>query len=170
MLWSQAYAWANREQMMDVALAALRKVVHKALTVTRINCHHNYAARETHRGEEVWVTRKGAIRAGGGDLGVIPGSMGAASFIVKGAGNPLSYESCSHGAGRKMGRNEARKQFTGHSLKEAMGDRTWDDRMASKLVDEHPGAYKDIRQVMADQADLVEVVHELRQVLNLKGT
>ena len=151
-------------------MAQLRKVVHKALSVERINCHHNYASRESHDGTEIWVTRKGAIRAGRGDLGVIPGSMGASSFIVRGAGNAMSYQSCSHGAGRRMGRKEARRRLTAHSLKQAMGERTWDADLADQLVDEHPEAYKDIRQVMADQADLVEVVHELHQVLNLKGT
>jgi tRNA-splicing ligase RtcB len=111
MLWSQEYAWANREAMMTAALADLRRVVPRALETRRVNCHHNYASRETHRGRQVWITRKGAIRAGLGDLGVIPGSMGAASFIVRGRGNPLSYESCAHGAGRRLSRNAARKQF-----------------------------------------------------------
>ena len=170
MLWAQRYAWANRERMMDTALAALRTVVRPAFEVDRINCHHNYATRETHGGREVWITRKGAIRARAGDLGVIPGSMAASSFIVRGTGNPLSYQSCSHGAGRRMGRKEATRQLTAASLRDAMAGRTWDDAMASDLVDEHPLAYKDVRQVMADQADLVEIVHELRQVLNLKGT
>jgi len=170
LLWCQRYAAANREQMMEAALAQLRLVVHKSLSVERINCHHNYATREVHGGEEIWVTRKGAIRAGKGDLGVIPGSMGASSFIVRGTGNPLSYQSCSHGAGRKMSRNEARRRLTAHSLQEAMGSRAWNADLADELVDEHPEAYKDIRQVMVDQADLVEVVHELHQVLNLKGT
>jgi tRNA-splicing ligase RtcB len=170
MLWSQRYAWANRERMMDAALEALRQVVHLAFGVDRINCHHNYAARETHGGRTVWVTRKGAIRARSGDLGVIPGSMAASSFIVRGRGNPRSYESCSHGAGRRLGRRQATRQLTAASLRTAMAGRAWDDAMASALVDEHPDAYKDVRQVMADQADLVEIVHELRQVLNLKGT
>lgn len=147
MLWCQRYAWANREQMMDVTLAALRRVVHPGFDVQRVNCHHNYAARETHGGREVWITRKGAIRARVGDLGVIPGSMAASAFIVRGTGNALSYESCSHGAGR-----------------------AWDWDLAAALVDEHPAAYKDARRVMADQADLVQIVHELRQILNLKGT
>ncbi len=170
MLWAQSYAWENRNQMMDTALAALRRVVHSSMEVTRINCHHNYATRETHGGREVWITRKGAIRARQGDLGVIPGSMAASSFIVRGTGNPLSYESCSHGAGRRLGRNQAKSQLTGASLRKAMAGKAWDDTMAAELVDEHPEAYKDIHQVMVDQADLVEVVHELRQVLNLKGT
>ncbi len=168
--WAQTYAWANREQMMDSALSALRRVVRRAFEVERINCHHNYAAREVHAEREVWVTRKGAIRARVGDLGVIPGSMAASSYIVKGTGNPLSYESCAHGAGRRLGRKEATRQLTAASLRDVMGERAWDTALASALVDEHPDAYKDVRQVMADQADLVEVVHELHQVLNLKGT
>jgi tRNA-splicing ligase RtcB len=170
MLWAQRYAWANREQMMDAALAALRRQVRRAFDIERINCHHNYAAKETHGGREVWITRKGAIRARVGDLGVIPGSMAASSFIVRGTGNPLSYESCAHGAGRRLGRKEATRQLTAASLRHAMAGRAWDASMATDLVDEHPDAYKDVRRVMADQADLVEVVHELHQVLNLKGT
>jgi len=170
MLWAQRYAWENRNQMMDAALAALRRVVHTSMEVTRINCHHNYATKETHHARELWITRKGAIRARHGDLGVIPGSMAASSFIVRGAGNALSYESCSHGAGRRLGRNQAKKELTGASLRKAMAGKAWDEAMAGELVDEHPDAYKDIHQVMVDQADLVEVVHELHQVLNLKGT
>ncbi len=135
-----------------------------------MNCHHNYTAREVHNGTETWITRKGAIRAGRGDLGVIPGSMGTSSYIVSGLGNPLSYESCSHGAGRRMSRGQARRSLTAASLTEAMGTRSWQDGHAEDLVDEHPAAYKDIDQVMADQADLVEVVHTLRQILNYKGT
>ena len=170
MLWAQRYAWGNREQMMDASLAALRRVVRRAFEVERINCHHNYAAKEVHGGRQVWVTRKGAIRARAGDMGVIPGSMAASSFIVRGKGNASSYESCSHGAGRRLGRKEAARQLTAASLRRAMEGRAWDAALASALVDEHPDAYKDVHRVMADQADLVEVVHELHQVLNLKGT
>jgi tRNA-splicing ligase RtcB (3'-phosphate/5'-hydroxy nucleic acid ligase) len=170
MLWAQRYAWGNREQMMDAALAALSSAVSKAAETERINCHHNYATKETHLGEEVWITRKGAIRAGRSDMGVIPGSMGASSFIVRGKGNEASYQSSSHGAGRRLGRKAAFRQLTSASLREAMAGRAWDDTMAESLVDEHPDAYKPIAQVMADQADLVEVVHELHQVVNLKGT
>jgi tRNA-splicing ligase RtcB len=140
------------------------------LETQRINCHHNYAVKETHRGQKVWVTRKGAIRAGLSDLGVIPGSMGASSFIVRGKGSEASYQSSSHGAGRRLGRKAAFRQLTTDSLREAMTGRAWDDTMAAQLVDEHPDAYKPIAQVMADQADLVEVLHELHQVVNLKGT
>ena len=170
MLWAQRYAWGNREQMMDAALAALRVAVPHAVEAERINCHHNYAVKETHRGEEVWITRKGAIRAGRSDMGVIPGSMGASSFIVRGKGSEESYQSSSHGAGRRLGRKAAFRQLTTESLRSAMEGRAWDDTMAEQLVDEHPDAYKPIAQVMADQADLVEVVHELHQVVNLKGT
>jgi tRNA-splicing ligase RtcB len=170
MLWSQRYAWASRGAMMDAAMMALLRSVPKALETDRINCHHNYAVRETHNGADVWVTRKGAIRAGVDDRGVIPGSMAASTLVVRGRGNPLSYESCSHGAGRRLGRKAAKRELSVDSLREAMGDRAWDDSIAEKLVDEHPDAYKDISEVMADQADLVEVVHELHQVVNLKGT
>jgi RNA-splicing ligase RtcB len=170
MLWAQRYAWGNREQMMDAALGALRTAVPHALETERINCHHNYAVKETHRGEEVWITRKGAIRAGLSDMGVIPGSMGASSFVVRGKGNEASYQSSSHGAGRRLGRKEAVRQLTTESLRSAMAGRAWDDTMAEQLVDEHPDAYKPIAQVMADQTDLVEIVHELHQVVNLKGT
>jgi RNA-splicing ligase RtcB len=170
LLWSQAYAAANRDQMMNAALAAFLAWVGTGAERSRVNCHHNYTARETHNGVETWITRKGAIRAGTGDLGVIPGSMGTASYIVAGLGKPESYESCSHGAGRRLSRGQARRFLTPASLTEAMGDRSWQDRNADDLVDEHPAAYKDIDQVMADQADLVKVVHTLRQVLNYKGT
>jgi tRNA-splicing ligase RtcB len=135
-----------------------------------INCHHNYAALERHGDVELWITRKGAILARVGDLGVIPGSMGARSYIVRGKGNPLSYNSCAHGAGRVMSRRQARKSFTAADLELAMEGRTWLRKSAAKLIDEIPGAYKPIDQVMADQSDLVEVLHELHQVLNYKGT
>ena len=169
LLWAQDYAAYNRELMlaafMDVAFAT----VGKGRIRERINCHHNYSALEHHEGRDLWVTRKGAIRAGVGELGVIPGSMGTATYIVEGLGNVGSYESCSHGAGRRLSRTGARKQLTPESLAEAMGDRMWLAERAASLVDEHPAAYKDIRQVMRDQADLVEVRHVLRQVLNYKG-
>jgi RNA-splicing ligase RtcB len=170
LLWAQSYAAANRDQMMDAALAALFSWVGTGQERARVNCHHNYTARELHNGVEMWITRKGAIRAGRGDLGVIPGSMGTSSYIVSGLGNALSYDSCSHGSGRRMSRGRARRELTAESLTQAMGSRSWQDRHAEDLVDEHPAAYKDIDRVMADQADLVEVVHTLRQVLNYKGT
>jgi len=133
------------------------------------NCHHNFTAKERHHGEELWITRKGAIKADVGDEGVIPGSMGTRSYIVRGLGAAASYTSCSHGAGRRLSRAKARKTLSGASLSEAMAGRTWNADRADKLVDEHPEAYKDIDQVMADQRDLVEVRHTLRQVFNYKG-
>jgi RNA-splicing ligase RtcB len=169
LLWAQAYAAANRDQMMDEALRALRKVTRRFDEELRVNCHHNYTAREHHGGKDLWITRKGAIRAGAGELGVIPGSMGAASFVVEGRGNAESFCSCSHGAGRRMSRGEARRSLTAHDLKKRMQGRTWLASRAADLVDEHPDAYKDIHAVMRDQEDLVVVRHTLRQVLNYKG-
>lgn len=172
-LWAQAYAAGNRRRMLDETLRLLAR--HSArdpddLRPQTIDCHHNYTAREEHNGVELWITRKGAILARDGDLGIIPGSMGARSYIVRGKGNPAAYFSCAHGAGRAMSRNAARKRFTEADLVEAMGDRTWLRRYGRKLVDEIPGAYKDIDQVMDDQSDLVEIVHTLTQVLSYKGT
>ncbi len=137
----------------------------------RINCHHNYTVRENHDGRDLWITRKGAIRAGADDWGVIPGSMGAASYIVRGLGNPASYQSASHGAGRRHGRKEAQRRFSVDEFTEAMeaAGRTWQHRDATKLIDESPMAYKDIDEVMAAQADLVEVGHRLEAVVNYKG-
>lgn len=168
--WSQRYAAGNRDQMMNAALGAFLTFVGAGVEVQRTNCHHNYTAQEIHNGRRMFITRKGAIRAGIGDLGVIPGSMGTSSYIVSGLGNPLSYESCSHGAGRRMSRGQARRELTPASLVEAMGTRSWQDRDAADLVDEHPLAYKPIEQVMADQADLVKIEHTLHQILNYKGT
>jgi tRNA-splicing ligase RtcB len=151
----------------------MKQVLHTIGTgreTRRINCHHNFTEREVHDGREVWVTRKGAIRADTGDLGVIPGSMGTRSYIVAGKGNAESWLSCSHGAGRRYSRTKAKKLFTTDDLAEAMAGKTWLESRAASLVDEIPAAYKDIDQVMADQADLVEVLHTLRQVLNYKGT
>jgi tRNA-splicing ligase RtcB len=118
----------------------------------------------------MYVTRKGAIRARVGDMGIIPGSMGTNSYIVEGLGNKASYTSAPHGAGRRMSRGEARRTFTQKDMREVMGDRVWNDRQADKLVDEHPGSYKDINEVMRDSADLAEIKYELTQVLNYKGT
>ena len=139
-------------------------------TKRSINCHHNFAQREVHDGREIWVTRKGAIQAREGMFGVIPGSMGTRSYIVSGLGNSLSYESCSHGAGRRMSRNKAKKEFTTDDLRAAMEGKVWNDRDAKALLDEIPGSYKDIGQVMADQEDLVKVEATLTQILNYKGT
>lgn len=169
MLWAQRYALANRDAMLDAALRTVLDFLGFGRETDRVNCHHNYAQLEMHEGQELWITRKGAIRAGIGDRGLIPGSMGAASYIVEGRGNPLSFSSCSHGAGRRMSRNKARDTFTAADLVAQMGDRVWQKDQAAHLVDEIPSAYKSIAQVMADQADLVHVVHTLRQVLNYKG-
>jgi tRNA-splicing ligase RtcB len=169
LVWAQDYARANRDAMMDAGLAALFGFAGSGRARQRINCHHNYTAREEHFGRQMWITRKGAIKAGPDDLGVIPGSMGTRSYIVRGKGNPDSYNSCSHGAGRAMSRSAARRQFKGADLAEAMRGKTWQSRDAAALVDEIPQAYKDIDRVMADQQDLVEVQHTLRQILNYKG-
>jgi len=134
---------------------------------TIINCHHNYVAREKHYGENVLVTRKGAVRAAEGDMGIIPGSMGARSYIVRGKGNPESFNSCSHGAGRAMSRNEARRRFTvDDHIRMTEGVECRKDR---DVIDETPAAYKPIDAVMAAQADLVEIAHTLRQVVCVKG-
>jgi tRNA-splicing ligase RtcB (3'-phosphate/5'-hydroxy nucleic acid ligase) len=169
-LWAQGYARANRDRMMDTAIAELLRRTGTGRETQRINCHHNYTVQERHRGHDLWITRKGAIRAGSGDLGVIPGSMGTASYIVRGLGNADSYESCAHGAGRRMGRKEARRRFTVDDLTSQMGERVWLKGRAEALIDEIPSAYKDIDRVMADQRDLVEVVHVLRGIVNYKGT
>jgi tRNA-splicing ligase RtcB len=170
MLWAQDYARANRDQMMDNAMRELFAFLGFGRETQRINCHHNFTAREVHDGRELWVTRKGAIRAHSGDLGVIPGSMGAQSYIVAGKGNPTSWRSCAHGAGRRHSRTQAKKLFSTADLAEQMAGKVWLSGRAGALLDEIPAAYKDIDQVMADQADLVEVRHTLRQVLNYKGT
>jgi RNA-splicing ligase RtcB len=133
------------------------------------NCHHNFAAQEVFNGVPMWITRKGAIRAQKGDLGMIPGSMGAQSYIIEGLGNELSWNSCAHGAGRIMSRGDAKRAFTVADIEEQMQGKTWLSSRAAGQIDEIPGAYKDIDQVMADQRDLVSVHHVLRQVLNFKG-
>jgi len=166
--WAQDYARANREEMMDLVLEAMRRHL-PAFEVTgaAVNCHHNYVERERHFGEEVWLTRKGAIRARAGELGIIPGSMGARSYIVRGKGAAESFHSCAHGAGRKMSRNAAQKAFSLEDL------RTQTEGVVCRkdkgVLDEIPGAYKNIDEVMANQSDLVEVVHTLKQVLCVKG-
>lgn len=168
LLWAQRYALANREWMADLVVAAVDAVT-PAMADWVINCHHNYAEIEHHHGRDMWVTRKGAIRARENDYGVIPGSMGTGAFVVKGKGSPASFTSAAHGAGRRMSRTQARKQLTVDSLRERMGERTWLADQAKALLDEHPDSYKDIHEVMAAQADLVEPVHRLRTVLNYKG-
>ena len=170
MLWAQDYAKANRDQMMDNAMREVFRFLGFGTETRRINCHHNFTQREVHNGQELWITRKGAIKADTGDLGVIPGSMGTRSYIVAGKGNAASWTSCSHGAGRRHSRTQAKKLFTKADLAEQMAGKVWLEKRAWALVDEIPSAYKDIDQVMADQADLVEVQHTLHQVLNYKGT
>ena len=166
--WAQGYARVNRELIMEAILDVLRRSFpHLAKGDTAVNCHHNYVVKERHFGEDVWLTRKGAVRAGVGELGIIPGSMGAKSFIVRGKGNPDSFETCSHGAGRAMSRNEAKRRF---SLEDhARATAHVECRKDEGVLDETPGAYKDIDAVMAAQADLVEIIHTLRQVVCVKG-
>jgi tRNA-splicing ligase RtcB len=167
LFWAQRYARANREAMLRLYKDVLRRFRPDVRFENEVHCHHNYVAEEIHFGEEVLVTRKGAIRAGKGDLGIIPGSMGTRSFIVRGLGNPLSFESASHGAGRRMSRGEAKRRFTVNDLREQT--RGVECRKDGGVLDEIPAAYKDIGQVMEQQKDLVEVVAELRQVLCVKG-
>lgn len=171
MLWAQDYALANRELMMDRVLAQVAgHIGYHFVESQRINCHHNFTEREHHMGRNVWVTRKGAIRARTNDLGVIPGSMGTRSYIVQGKGTPASYCSCSHGAGRRLSRGQARRTLDLDGLRGQMSGKAWNETQAEALLDEDPRSYKDIDQVMADQADLVAVLHTLTQVLNYKGT
>jgi len=175
MLWAQLYAFESRHAMMDAIIQQLRGFVNPDYRtgvgdeVTRINCHHNFAQMEHHHNQNVWVTRKGAISARLGERGVIPGSMGTRSYIVTGLGNPASFDSSSHGAGRRMSRSAARKTLDVAGLEEAMAGKSWDHNNAAALIDEDPRAYKDIDLVMADQADLVRVDHTLSQILNYKG-
>ncbi len=168
MLWAQDFAMENRKAMMERVLGVLRDILPSFTTdKIAVNCHHNYVARENHFGADVWVTRKGAVRAGEGDLGIIPGSMGAKSFIVRGKGNPESFESCSHGAGRALSRTEAKRRFTVEDHEKAtLGIEC---RKDAGVIDETPMAYKDIDAVMAAQSDLVEIVHTLRQIVCVKG-
>jgi tRNA-splicing ligase RtcB len=166
--WAQDYARANREEMMEIVLEALHRHL-PAFDVTdaAVNCHHNYVEREEHFGQQVWLTRKGAIRARAGELGIIPGSMGTRSYIVRGKGSAESFDSCAHGAGRRMSRNAAQKKFSVQDLEaQTQGVICRKDK---GVVDEIPGAYKNIDEVMANQSDLVEVVHTLKQVLCVKG-
>ncbi|PVV08243.1 MAG: RNA-splicing ligase RtcB [gamma proteobacterium symbiont of Ctena orbiculata] len=166
--WAQDYAMLNRREMMQQILEALKRDLPPfIITKEAINCHHNYVVQEHHFGADVYVTRKGAIRAGKGELGIIPGSMGAKSYIVRGKGNEASFCSCSHGAGRRMSRTNAKKQFNRDDLESQT--KGVECRKDKGVIDEIPGAYKDIDQVMANQEDLVEVVHTLKQVLCVKG-
>lgn len=173
LLWAQDFALLNREEMMDRALTELSKTIYKEaghereLESERINCHHNFTQLENHFGENVWITRKGAIQMKLGQLGVIPGSMGTRSYIVSGLENPLSFHSAPHGAGRRMSRTKAKAQFTLKDLEAAMGDISF--RHSQSLIDEIPMAYKDIDQVMSNSKDLVKIEHTLKQVVNVKG-
>lgn len=175
MTWAQEYARVNRDMMMRTVANVMLLLMPDPLFKTPatvdhpivIDCHHNYMTRERHYGHSVLLTRKGAVCAREGALGIIPGSMGARSYIVRGKGNPESFNSCSHGAGRAMSRTEARKQFTVEDHKRATEGVTC--RKDKDVIDETPGAYKDIDKVMEAQADLVEIVHTLRQVVCVKG-
>ena len=166
--WGQDYAMANRREMMRLTLDALKPVLpHYVITKEAINCHHNYVSIENHFDEKVFLTRKGAISARDGELGIIPGSMGAKSFIVRGKGNVQSFHSCSHGAGRSMSRTAAKKAFSAEDL--INQTKGVECRKDDGVVDEIPGAYKDIDKVMQNQSDLVDVVHTLKQVVCVKG-
>ena len=166
--WAQDYALENRKEMMAAVLSALRQTLPEfAVTDMAVNCHHNYVTKENHFGANVWLTRKGAVRAREGDLGIIPGSMGVRSYIVRGKGNPVSFHSCSHGAGRAMSRGQAKKQFS--LADHAKATEGVECRKDEGVIDETPGAYKNIDAVMAAQADLVEVIHTLKQVVCVKG-
>lgn len=169
LLWAQDYALENREEMMRRVLDQVSRHLglDRVTTGMKVNCHHNFAVWEHHFGENVLVTRKGAVRAQAGDMGIIPGSMGTRSYIVRGLGNPESFNSCSHGAGRRMSRSKARKQFTREDL--AAQTLGVECRKDADVIDEIPGAYKPIEEVMANQSDLVEVVAELKQILCIKG-
>lgn len=166
--WAQEYAYENRREMMRLILEAIRPALPSfQMNKHAINCHHNYIQKEHHFGEDIFVTRKGAIRAGTDEFGIIPGSMGAKSFIVKGKGNPDAFCSCSHGAGRKMSRSKAKTLFTQQDLiQQTQGVECRKDK---GVIDEIPSAYKDIDTVMQNQTDLIEVVHTLKQVMCIKG-
>lgn len=173
LLWAQDFALLNREEMMDRALTELSKTIYKEsgheqeLESERINCHHNFTQLENHFGENVWITRKGAIQMKLGQMGVIPGSMGTRSYIVSGLENSMSFHSAPHGAGRRMSRTKAKAQFTLKDLEKAMGDISF--RHSQSLIDEIPMAYKDIDQVMNNSKELVKIERTLKQVVNVKG-
>lgn len=166
--WAQHFALLNREEMMDRVIRQFGEWVGgEVRELERINCHHNFTEKETHFGKSVWLSRKGAIRAREGDHGLIPGSMGTASYVVVGKGNPVALDSSPHGAGREYSRSAARKAFSLEQLREAMAGIEYRDTDA--FIDEIPGAYKPIDQVMEDAAELVRVRHKLRQIINVKG-
>jgi RNA-splicing ligase RtcB len=167
MLWAQHYAYSQREAMMDRLMEAVERELGSDWSeVQRINCHHNYAERID---GGIWLTRKGAIDASTGKMGIIPGSMGAATYIVRGKGNEEAYNTSAHGAGRVLGRNQARKTLDEQAFREQMTGKTWLDRDARKLLDEAPSAYKPIEQVIEDSADLIEPVTVISQFINYKG-
>lgn len=166
--WAQDYAMQNRQSMLNLVIAALvRHLPPFTVTSEVVNCHHNYVAKENHYQANVWVTRKGAIRAREGDLGIVPGSMGTRSYIVRGKGHPESFCSSAHGAGRRMSRTAAEKQFTAADLAQQTAGVIC--RKDPGVLDEIPGAYKDIDVVMAHQSDLTEILHTLKQVVCVKG-
>jgi len=167
--WAQDYAAHNRSLMLRAILSALRAAFGREIGTAEhaVNCHHNYSSVEEHFGDKVWITRKGAVAARAGQLGIVPGSMGARSYIVRGKGNVDSYSSCAHGAGRRMSRNAAKRSFSLADLRAQTAG--VECRKDAGVLDEIPGAYKDIDAVMAAQADLAEVVHSLKQVLCIKG-
>jgi len=165
--WAQDYARFNRQVMLHLIAGVVRKQWPRVQLREPISCHHNYVAEEVHFGDPLLVTRKGAIRAGRGELGIIPASMGTKSYIVRGLGNPESFESASHGAGRRMSRTEARRRFTVADLREQTDG--VECRKDGGVIDEAPKAYKNIDRVMAQQQDLVEIVAELKQVVCVKG-
>jgi tRNA-splicing ligase RtcB len=168
--WAQAYARENRRQLLAATHRALERTLGRELVDTdEVNCHHNYTALEEHDGRWLWITRKGAIHAGVGARGLIPGSMGQRSYLVVGLGNQASYESCSHGAGRRMSRNQARKTLSVEALEQQMAGRAWQASDAQALLDEAPDAYKPIDVVMRDQADLVRIEHAFTALANYKG-
>ena len=173
LLWAQDFALLNREEMMDRVMVELSYLFFKEeghqheLEIERINCHHNFTQRENHFGDDVWITRKGAIQMKLGQKGVIPGSMGTRSYIVSGLENKMAYHSAPHGAGRRFSRGEARRRFTMADFEKAMAG--IECRHSAKLIDELPGAYKDIDEVMENSKELVKVEHTLRQIMNIKG-
>jgi tRNA-splicing ligase RtcB len=168
--WSQAYARENRRLMLEATHRQLEAELGREIgAIDEVNCHHNYTELEEFDGRRLWITRKGAIHAGVGSRGLIPGSMGQRSYVVRGLGNDDSYRSCSHGAGRRMSRTRARKTLSVESLERQMVGRSWQSADARALLDEHPDAYKPIDRVMRDQADLVEIEHELEGLANYKG-
>lgn len=170
MLWAQDYALANRDEMMTNGLREFFSWLGQGSEVGRIRCHHNFCILEMHAGRNLWITRKGAIRAQAGEWGVIPGSMGTRSYVVQGRGNSLSYNSAPHGAGRRMSRGQAKKAISVEELTEQMRGRAWNADRAQALLDEAPAAYKDIDQIIEDSDSLVAVAHVLTAVMNYKGT